>query len=229
MWNSTVVRDDFYDMRVRALFGVPPMAVALVLAVAAPAFAHVEVTAGGAEAGDPATLRFSAAAEHPSSGIVEVATRFPRGMPGDGLVLESGPPGWRLTVADDVVTVGGKPLPVGRDAEYSIAVPALPTTDGELLLPTVQRYADGREDAWIEPATAAVPDPAMPAPVLVLGVGRGAGDAESDRGPVAVPSDRADSRSGAGAAWYAAATALGVLALAGGTVFWRRLAGRAER
>lgn len=228
-WNSVVVPVDHYGMRARTLLATPPLAAALVLGLAAPALAHVEVTAPGAEAGGPSTVRFTAAAENPSSGIVEVATRFPPGMPGDGLVLESGPPGWTLTVADDVVTVGGAPLPAGQDAEYAIAVPALPATDGELVLPTVQRYADGREDAWIEPATAAVPDPAMPAPVLVLDGGRGAGDAGSDRGPAVAPSDRADDRSGTGIAWYAAVIALGVLALAGGASFWRRLAGRAGR
>ena len=56
--------------------------------------------------------------------------------------------------------------PPGLDAEYSVTVAQLPADATELASPTLQRYSDGREDAWIEPVTADLPNPERPAPVL---------------------------------------------------------------
>lgn len=212
------------------LYGVL-LAAGVVLGTSASASAHVEVTAPGAAPGGPATLLFAAESENPEAGIRELATQLPAGMTGAGATLESGPAGWTLTVTEDVLVVGGEPLPAGEDAKYAIAVATLPETGGQLFLPTVQRYADGREDAWIEPATADLPDPAMPAPVLVLGAtGQAAAPtAEGDPSPTvdaARPPDYEDG-GGGGTAWYAGFGVLAVLALAGGAWFWRHRAGGA--
>jgi hypothetical protein len=47
-------------------------------------------------------------------------------------------------------------------------VAQLPADATELAFPTLQRYSDGREDAWIEPVTDALPDPEKPAPVQTV-------------------------------------------------------------
>jgi hypothetical protein len=56
---------------------------------------------------------------------------------------------------------------VGRSLVLGIRVRQLP--DGrQLVLKTVQSYADGKQDAWIEVPSASVPEPDMPAPIVRL-------------------------------------------------------------
>ncbi|GAB4083264.1 DUF1775 domain-containing protein [Modestobacter muralis] len=59
------------------------------------------------------------------------------------------------------------------DAEYSVTVAQLPAGTTELAFPILQRYSDGREDAWIEPVTDAVPAPAKPASILSMAAAPG--------------------------------------------------------
>jgi MYXO-CTERM domain-containing protein len=143
---------------------------ALVLIGAGPAAAHVEVSAEGTpHAGTgPVTLVFTAESESPGAGIVSMRTQLPDGIAPADVSLVSAPDGWTLTRTADGLEVGGTPLPPGQDAEYRVSIARLPADATELVLPTVQRYSDGREDAWIEPVTDAVPNPERPAPVLTV-------------------------------------------------------------
>jgi hypothetical protein len=144
-------------------------ALGIVLAAAGPASAHVEVSADGAQAGTgPVTLLFSAESESPTVGIVSIKTQLPRGIAPADVTLASGPAGWVLTPTADGFEIAGAPLDPGVDAEYSVTVAQLPADSTELVLPTLQRYADGREDAWIEPITQDIPNPDMPAPSLTV-------------------------------------------------------------
>jgi hypothetical protein len=142
-----------------------------VLAVTvSPASAHVEVSAPeGTQAGTgPVTLTFMAEAESATAGVVAVQSQLPPSIdPGD-VTLAGGPAGWSFTPTPDGFEVAGPDLGVGVDAEFSVTVARLPADTTELSFPTLQRYTDGREDAWIEPVTAAVPNPDMPAPVLTV-------------------------------------------------------------
>jgi hypothetical protein len=144
-------------------------AIALAVAVASPASAHVEVSAEGAQAGTgPATLVFSAESESNSAGIVSMKTQLPAGIAPADVTLASGPAGWALTPTADGFELAGPAIGPGVDAEYSVTVAQLPVDATQLAFPTLQRYSDGREDAWIEPVTEAVPEPENPAPVLTV-------------------------------------------------------------
>jgi len=145
------------------------MTLALAWAVAPPASAHVEVSAEGAQAGTgPATLVFSAESESNTVGIVSMKTQLPAGIAPADVTLATGPAGWALTPTADGFELAGPDIGPGVKAEYSITVAQLPADATELTFPTLQRYADGREDAWIEPVTQAVPEPENPAPVLAV-------------------------------------------------------------
>jgi hypothetical protein len=136
---------------------------------AGPAVAHIEVSAEGAQAGaGPVTLSFMAESESPNVGIVGVKAQLPDGMAPADVSLAGAPEGWALTPTADGFELGGPALAPGLDAEYSVTVAQLPADATELAFPTLQRYSDGREDAWIEPVTDALPDPEKPAPVLVV-------------------------------------------------------------
>jgi uncharacterized protein YcnI len=203
----------------------------LVGAGAGTASAHVEVSAPGAVAGTgPVTLVFTAAAES-ATGIAALRTQLPEGIAPD-VTLASGPPGWALTATADGFEVGGPALAPGTDAEYAVTVARLPAGVTELAFPTVQRYADGSEEAWIEPAVAGAPEPRLPAPVLTVAPGAPApataaapapssGPPTTDTAPATTPALAPAVDDEIGGGWLAG---LGVLALAalGGGLWLRR-------
>lgn len=153
----------------RAVF-TTTVTLALAWAVALPASAHVEVSAEGAQAGTgPVTLVFSAESESRSAGIVSMKTQLPAGIAPADVTLASGPAGWALTPTTDGFELAGPDIGPGVDAEYSVTIAQLPVDMTELIFPTLQRYSDGREDAWIEPITEAAPEPENPAPILIVG------------------------------------------------------------
>lgn len=140
---------------------------AVVLA-AGPALAHVEVEATPARAlATDALLSLTAEAESGTAGISGLRIQLPAGLVPADLRLASGPAGWRLTGTAGVVTVSGPALPVGRSLRLGIRVRQLPD-DRQLVLKTIQSYADGKQDAWIELPTASVPEPEQPAPIVRL-------------------------------------------------------------
>jgi len=154
------------------------------------AAAHVEVSAEGAQAGTgPVTLSFMAESESPSLGVVSVKTQLPDGIVPADVSLAGGPEGWVLTPTADGFELGGPALAPGLDAEYSVTVAQLPADATELVFPTLQRYSDGREEAWIEPVTADLPNPERPAPVLSVAVAPAGATAPSP--PSAEPSSPA--------------------------------------
>lgn len=140
---------------------------AVVLA-AGPALGHVEVEAMPARAlATDALLSLTAEAESNTAGISGLRIQLPPGLVPADLRLASGPAGWRLTGTGGVVTVSGPALPVGRSLRLGIRVRQLPD-DRQLVLKTIQSYADGKQDAWIELPTASVPEPEQPAPIVRL-------------------------------------------------------------
>jgi len=157
-------------MRPRRAVPTVLLGLALLLLGAGPALAHVEATVDdGAQAGDgPVTVTFSADAESPSAGIASVATQLPEGVLPEWVTLASGPPGWALTPTADGYELTGPALATGTDAEYAVTIGQLPPDLTELVFPTLVRYVDGSEDAWIEPTTADNPTPASPAPGVTV-------------------------------------------------------------
>ncbi|WP_158544816.1 DUF1775 domain-containing protein [Blastococcus sp. TF02-9] len=219
--------------RRRAALAIP-LALTIVLSTGGPAGAHVEVTAQGAQAGTgPATIQFSAESESSTSGIVGMRTQLPGGIDPTSVSLATGPAGWVLTPTADGFEVAGPALGPGVDAEYAITVAELPADSTELVFPTLQRYADGREDAWIEPVIEGSPDPEMPAPTLTVAAApvpaaptTPTGSAPSSRSgptssaPTESAADPAADESNTGTIALTAAGLL-VVALGAGVWWWR--------
>ncbi|MGY1707307.1 DUF1775 domain-containing protein [Geodermatophilus sp. SYSU D00697] len=209
------------------------LAAVLLAAGTGTAAAHVEVSAPGATAGTgPVTVTFSAAAENPS-GVAGLRTRLPEGIDPATVSLASGPAGWTLTSTADGFEVGGPPLAPGEDAEVAVTVAQLPFEVTELAFPTIQRYADGAEDAWIEQAAAGAPEPEQPAPVLTVAPGAPApatppaidptpsptpeaSPQETAAAPATTPSAAEEDDGGVATGWLVGLGVLVVAAVAGG-------------
>ena len=212
--------------------------VAAVLTAAGPALAHVEVDAAPARAlAIGATLTMTAEAESSTAGITGVRIQLPSALlPGD-LTLFSAPAGWKLTGSSSVVDVKGPALPVGRSLRLVLKVRQLPAGP-RLVLKTVQSYADGKSDAWIEVPSDSVPDPDQPAPVVELQAAAPGAvplprttpppstattsapsaptpTAAATSSPAAVAEPASDDDNGSGAAWLLGGVLIGVVLLGG--------------
>lgn len=212
------------------------MGAVLLAAGTGTAAAHVEVSADGAVAGSgPVTLAFSAESEA-ASGITAMRTQLPDGIDPADVTLAAGPPGWVLTPTAEGFDVGGPALPVGADAEYAVTVATLPAGVTELAFPTVQVYADGTEDAWIEQEVPGGPEPELPAPVLAVAPGTAAPTttapaptvSSTPAAPTAsAPAAATEDDEGIGSGWLvAAAVVVALAAVAGGLAYRRSRAGR---
>ena len=215
----------------------------------APASAHVEAAAEGAQAGTgPVTVSFLAEAESTTAGIVGVKTQLPSGIPPASVSLASGPPGWALTATPDGYQVSGPDIGPGVDLEYGITIEMLPRDTTELPFKTLLRYSDGREDAWIELPTDANPDPEQPAPAITVAPAPPAPTTTAPSSPAATttagsPSAGADTPSAApqeaaaataedsssATGWIVAGVVVVALALTGLLWFGRRRASSQRR
>ncbi|MGY1689739.1 DUF1775 domain-containing protein [Geodermatophilus sp. SYSU D01105] len=217
---------------VRRSLATGALAAVLLAAGTGTAAAHVEVSAPGATAGTgPVTVTFAAAAENPS-GVAGLRTRLPEGIDPATVSLASGPVGWTLTPTADGFEVGGPPLAPGEDAEFAVTVTQLPFEVTELAFPTIQRYADGAEDAWIEQAAPGAPEPQQPAPVLTVAPGAPApatpaieptpsptpepSPAETAAAPATTPAAAEEDDGGVATGWLVGLGVLVVAAVAGG-------------
>jgi uncharacterized protein YcnI len=136
---------------------------ALGLAWAAPAQAHVQVTPTEAAPGDPVLFELRVPGEREAH-TTEVAVQIPKGVLPFSFEDQ---PGWKRTVeqADDgsiaVVRWRGR---LASDGFVRFAfIATTPEQEGDLVWKAVQRYDDGEEAAWIGP-----PDSENPAPVTAV-------------------------------------------------------------
>jgi uncharacterized protein YcnI len=218
---------------VRRTLATVLMGAVLLAAGTGTAAAHVEVSAEGAVAGTgPVTLAFSAASEA-AAGITTMRTRLPAGIDPAEVSLAAGPPGWTLTPTAEGFEVGGPALPVGADAEYAVTVATLPAGVTELAFPTVQVYADGTEDAWIEQEVPGGPQPELPAPVLAVTPGPAVPPTPAPASPTLAAEPAAPTASapapaaaaadeGTGSGWPVAVAAVAALAAVAGGLWYRR-------
>ncbi|MEU4217773.1 DUF1775 domain-containing protein [Actinoplanes sp. NPDC026623] len=159
-----------------------------VLALAAPAAAHVEVSADKTKAGaTDVTLVFHGEAENPS-GIASERVVLPEGIAPADVAPVKTPAGWQFATTSDGFTVGGTPLAPHKDAEWSVKVAKLPDGETRLSFKTLETYADGEVSRWIEIQEAGAAEPENPAPLLTLQPG--------PTGPAAEPSSAAPVTSG---------------------------------
>lgn len=219
------------------MFGL--IAAAAVAVWAAPAMAHVEVSADEPQAGaSDVTLSFVAESEHDTAGIVSLEVVLPEGIAPEDVAWVSGPTGWKLTTGEVAgepgYTVAGPQVTPGADAAYEVLVATLPTDATELAFRTLQTYSDGHVDRWIELPQAGA-ELQEPAPVLTLAPAAApsepaeatpTGAASPTSPPAPATSNAAAPATDEGtAAWpWIVVAALVVLATAGGLLWWRRRA-----
>ncbi|WP_158220600.1 YcnI family protein [Kineosporia sp. A_224] len=224
-------------------------ALTLALAVVAgPAAAHVTVSADDDRRGaQDVLLTFRVPNEADDSTTVKVEVKLPSRTP-LGSVLPAPVAGWTVTTSevdldapvttDDgaitrgVATVtwtadkGTKGIPVGGFQAFQLLVGPLPDADS-LAFPTVQTYANGTSESWVDPVTDPANPPESPAPRLTLraaadGEAAGAGTAASGTSGDAA-GDAAGGGSGDGPGAYGiAGLVLGAVgAVLGAVAFWR--------
>ncbi|MEV4629795.1 DUF1775 domain-containing protein [Micromonospora sp. NPDC049523] len=214
--------------------------------LAAPAWAHVEVSANNPQAGArDVTVTFDGEAESTRSGIVSERVILPAGIRPEDVSLAKAPPGWKLVPAADGYTVAGKALPVGENAVHSIVITQLPADATELAFKTIETYGDGKVSRWIGVAAAGQPEPDNPAPVLKLKpAALPAPTSAAPTAPTPAPSSATPTASadtsptptaGAGqddgpplGLWIAVASVVVIAAAALGLVLYRRRTGRAR-
>lgn len=161
-------------------------ALALVVALAAPAAAHVTVQPGEAPRGAFAKLTFRVPNEHDTASTTAVEVSFPT----DHLIAEARTkpvPGWtakidRTEAAVTKITWSGGRIAPGEFQEFDVSL-RLPGEGDALVFPSVQTYDNGDVVRWIEETPEGGEEPEHPAPVLTLTAGEDGGDGSETTAP----------------------------------------------
>jgi uncharacterized protein YcnI len=140
------------------------LAVALLVAAAAPAAAHVTVNPREAPPGSFAKLAFRVPNERDDAATVELSVELPDAL---DEARTRPTPGWTVAVDGRSITWSGGRIESGQFQEFEISVGPLPDEAGELVFKALQTYDDGEVVRWIETATGD-DEPERPAPVLQL-------------------------------------------------------------
>ena len=160
----------------RLLLAVTAVCAALV-ALAAPASAHVPVDPGTAETGGYTALTVRVPNESDDASTTEVSITLPDELDGARVMPTAG---WDYEVDGRTITWSGGEIGPGEFMEFGISVGPLPDEEGTLLFPAVQTYDDGEVVRWIEEDH----DSERPAPSLALTSaseeGHGGGEGEDD-------------------------------------------------
>lgn len=156
-----------FARRLTSAVAAAVVAAVIVTGWAAPAWAHVQVSADKPQAGaTDVTVTFTGEAESSKAGIRSERVVLPEGITPQQVRLGKAPGGWSYTSTSDGFTVGGKALPIGTDAVWSVVVDQLPTGATELPFKTIETYGDGEVVRWIEIPVPGQAVPDNPAPVL---------------------------------------------------------------
>lgn len=161
-------------------------AIGIIALWAGTAGAHVTLSPSSLPQGtDDAILTFRVPNESSTANVIGLRIQFPLAHPIVVLNPEAGS-GWTVSVhsttlpkpvtTDDgtfTTTVSeidwsGGSIPVGQFGEFNVLAQGLPTGTSLLIFKAVQLYSDGSTVNWIQVPTKAAPDPAHPAPSLVL-------------------------------------------------------------
>jgi uncharacterized protein YcnI len=176
---------------------------AVIVGTAAPALAHVKVSADKPQAGaTDVTVQFDAEAESDAAGAKQLQVVLPEGIAPTDVSYVSGPAGWTLTTTADGYTVGGAALKVHQGVTYRVKIAKLPATATSLAFKTVVTYGNNEADRWIEIQQPGQAEPPHPAPVLAL---QPAAAVPSSAPPSAAPSSPAPSTAAPSAATTPAA------------------------
>ena len=175
-------------MRIRTIAVTTTAALGVMLALAAPAWAHVTISAPDAtRGGSDVTITFRVPTESDTASTVGLKVQLPTDTPIANVLVQA-TPGWThsqktVTLAKPVhtddgdvtqavseihwtaTTAGIRP---GEFGEFVVIAEQLPDT-AQLTFKAIQIYSDHSQVAWIEaPAPGSTAEPEHPAPVLKL-------------------------------------------------------------
>src|SRR4051794_13292678 len=166
---------------IRRTLAAGALAGSAVLLLAAPASAHVSVSAPGAEPGGFATLTFNVPNERDDATTTKVQVTIPddttipeasvEAVPGWTVEVQKRPldtpvtsdEGDQITEAVSSVTWSGGSIPDGQFQRFVISAGPLPEDAKSLTFPTIQTYSDGQEVRWIQKTTPGGEEPDNPA------------------------------------------------------------------
>jgi uncharacterized protein YcnI len=174
-------------MKLKVLAGAG-VATIIVIAMSAPAFAHVTTDPASAPQGGEITLGFRVPNEQTTANVTQVEIDIPTDTPLLG--LDTQPlPGWTAKVTevnlnppvqtdDGAVTQavsqivwtaapGGGTGP-GQFEEFHVLVQQLPDKTNQVVFKALQTYSDGTIVRWIDPVVAGHSNPDHPTPILTL-------------------------------------------------------------
>ncbi|MBF8171223.1 MULTISPECIES: YcnI family copper-binding membrane protein [Streptomyces] len=222
-----------------------------VLALSAPAFAHVSVQPEGTAAkGGYAVVDFKVPNERDNASTTKLEVNFPTDHPLSSVMPEP-VPGWKAEVTKSKLdkpleshgqkiteavskvtwTADGKGIEPGYFQKFPVSLGALPEDTDQLVFKAVQTYSNKEVVRWIEVQQEGQEEPETPAPVLELaaaeGDAHGASGAKSgDDTEAAAQNTAADSGSGDGS--DTTARVLGIVGIVVGAagVAYGVLAGR---
>jgi hypothetical protein len=148
---------------------VPALAL---VAIAAPAWAHVAFDPDEAAPGTIVSLTLRAAHEREGIGMTRVELFFPEDV--EIPVVETPQvPGWTTTAAAPIDATAPAQLtweggPALDTVELPLTIGPLPDAPGRLQFKVLQTYANGDVDRWISEWPLGAPEPDQPGPVLDL-------------------------------------------------------------
>lgn len=135
------------------------------LAVASPAFAHIDPDPSDAQAGSEVSVGFTVQHGCDGSPTVQLDMRLPDGV---SAPTAEPPDGWTGQVDGNVVTFEGGPLPDDQELTFRVRMILPPTPDTTIYFPFVQRCEVG-EIRWIDiPSDGSSADLDEPAPAMQL-------------------------------------------------------------
>lgn len=176
------------------LLAAAAVATVIVVAMSAPAFAHVTTDPDSAPQGGEITLGFRSPNEETNANITQVEVNLPTDTPLLGVDVEP-LSGWTAKVTqvnlnppvqtdDGPVTqavsqiiwtaAAGSGTAPGQFQEFYVLVQQLPDKANQVVFKALQTYSDGTIVRWIDPVTTAQPDPDHPTPILKLTPASGA-------------------------------------------------------
>ena len=161
-------------------------ALAFVVIDAAAVGAHVTVSPSSIPQGtSDVILTFRVPNESTTAAVTGLRVQFPLDHPIILLNPEAGS-GWQVAVVKTTLpkpvttddgtftsTVSeidwtGGAIPVGQFGEFNVLAQGIPTGTPELVFKAIQSYSDGTVVSWIQVPDRTVPNPAHPAPTLIL-------------------------------------------------------------
>ncbi|WP_328510072.1 YcnI family protein [Streptomyces mirabilis] len=175
-------------MKASRIAAAGAVAASAVLAVSAPAFAHVSVQPEGEAAkGGYAVVDFKVPNERDNASTNQVEVNFPTDHP-LASVMPQPLDGWSVKVTKTKLakpltmhgekiseavskvtwTATGKGIEPGFFQKFPLSVGALPEDTDELVFKAIQTYDNKEVVRWIEPQKAGQEEPENPAPVLTL-------------------------------------------------------------